>query len=289
MTVSSRYTVNWYYRETSFPIPKDFHKTVAIGSFINGSHPYDPCINILNPRQNQTVYIDVTLKDFCAYEGAFVNPPYKSSLDVQPNNVFQVANDTNKSQCSSVTLYHTGWYRLVKMPRFFTTIHYTSGSTKDVLCFKQVPIAYFDYMGGYVGNAPSDCYESYRIKFASCLHVWIYSTHRDTLLLEVTGQFWSPRITKFRLARSVNPVGSYMDSTVNYRRWYYDAYIEAYNISNHNSSPSNTYFIGSVWSYPGFTNGSGNPDGDNDVLIGSEVTPTLEGTHVSPPIEVTPS
>ena len=108
-------------------------------------------------------------------------------------------------------------------------------------------------------------------------------------MLEVTGQFWSPRITKFRFARSANPVGSWFDTQANYKRWYYDAYIEMYNNRVKTSSPSYTYVTGSKWGYSRFTNSSSKPDGDNDVLIGSEITPTLEGTHVSPPIEVIPS
>ena len=234
----------------------------------------------------QPHYVDFTISDLCIYKGLLVNPPSRTSLDALDSNVFQVANTASKNLCAQVTTSKPGWYRIAMFPGGITQEY----GMPDLTFISNIPFVNFKYTTGYHGRVAGtdNNYSEINIRLGTCHNRSETNTNPkksfNRILLEVevlgdkTGDY-----SKYRLARSAKPCWRALDALSRLCDRYH-LYLETYYAINKASSGTNIYYDYINQGISRYINNSGNPDGNDDILVGSEVTPTMVGTSVQIPL-----
>lgn len=218
----------------------------------------------------------ITIYDVACYYGAFINPPALKSPDVLPSNVFEVSGTAMKD-INTLKTSKIGWFRLL---RWYAGVYYSPNGHGWDSNRLWVHTYYFE-PGYHAQSSAHDTYDSFTIECGMLPSYYTNASHYTVMFLKVR-QFGQKvgAYSKFRFARGNNLLYSVIGvNNVKYN--YYDLYLEAYYATNTGSDISRIYADNVINNTIRIDNITGNPDGNDDVLIGSEVVPTLEGTAIN--------
>lgn len=216
-------------------------------------------------------------------EHRLCNMPYVQSLDVRPQNTLKVNNVCDKS-LSTFKTQRKGWYRCLGIYGALCHDRRSGYGDYRFQTFEAFQTFYL-YTSYHAPNSSigDDQYGSYKIKLGILNALRL----KQKMILEVEN-LGNNNIaySKFRLARGTDIIySSNLSGQTALTQDHYHVYLEVYYNVAVGSSPSyiKAYDNIGTTSYPYFDidNQTGYPDGNNDILIGSEVTPTIVGTQVT--------
>ena len=216
----------------------------------------------------------ITIEATAMYEGSYKNPPFLNSPDVEIRNPFETQGEPI-NPINTVKFNTKGWYRLLKIPNAVVK------KENEVirLDVTRIPLHTYYLEPGYhaIGSSNSENYASYNIDFG--LIMWTTSeTNSSDCVVYLKADALSHSnnyITKFRFARSSTP------SKTSGNNVWYDGYLEAYINYTVATDTTRIYVDNLLYAFPRTDNLSGTPDGSDDILLGSEVTPTMIGTTIT--------
>lgn len=220
----------------------------------------------------------ITIYDVACYYGAFTNPPALKSPDVLPSNVFEISGSPMKN-LNTVKTYNIGWYRILCLS-YDAVSHNINDNSSWI---NRIGFHTFYFLSGYhaAGSPASENYSNHEITIGinstltsdTRIFFEVRNVGRDVLIY-----------SKFRLA--VGPEVRYMSAPAGQTAKIYERrslYLETYYNRKVDSSNSTLFADNIEQNMPRIDNISGNPDGNDDWLVGSEVVPTLIGTKTTIP------
>lgn len=265
--------------------------TTTLYSNTNAEGVYNGVIRLANGNNfyvgiyielSGTGYFHVSVGDAVYTERSFCNMPYVRSLDVRPENVFEISHAPVPT-FSSVSSHTPGWYRLAG---WYGGVSYDSRTAYKNYFLSARFLQNLHFLPGYhgVSSTGADIYDVYEIDVGSdeCLHTTSSNINYIYLSVKCFGRntvAW----TKFRLARGTDIIfKSALSGQTAQDQYRYHLYLEGYYNINIAASASGIYADNIVnGALFGITNSNSTPDGNSDILIGSEVTPTMIGTSVT--------